>query len=343
MPLVFSTTGPSQDLQQTLQSLVQSAQSISIPPIQAVYDPRQLEALYQQTHQTLEEALGALERAKRRTPLKIDAGAIGADFGLGEVMVDPVGLDQEHSEIVNPLTPSIDQTAQQLRQSAQGLQVELIHADPPSLIGACARVKGSLIKCSVTLERQVCAHTGAKAALTHHMDEEGALAVRHAYAIFRRALRPLHTSELPALEEMLPLMARAKTALDTLCAESIFPRMYYRDRLQSLELRRRVQLWLDEPTDMAVAEALRAELITMSDNFRAINRRQELIEHDQRLLQELLGRWSNIEERSPVEDEHYEAISPLFGCDPLLDSWIVEHPRVSFALMLPALRALRGR
>lgn len=338
MPLEFSSTHQSQDLQQLLATLIERAKALTIPPIQAVYDPRQLETLFENTQRALDEARSGLTRSKRRQALQL------GDFGMSELAIgspQESGLAQEPSEHQNLITPAIDQTIAQLDEASSGLEVELIHSDPPSLIATCARIKGTMIKCSVNLERQYCAHIGAKPQLTHHMDEDGALAVRHAYAIFRRSMRALNSDEIHRLEEMTPMMERANEALTTLCAEAIFPRMYYRDRLQSLDLRRRIGLWLDEPTDMATAESLRQEIVGMSESFSAINYRQELVEHDERLVQELLGRWSNIEPREPVTAEHYEAIQPLLGCDPLLDGWIFEQPRLSFALLIPALRSLR--
>lgn len=339
MPLVFSKTNASQDLQQLLQTFVELAKEIQIPPIQAVYDPRQLETLFEQTQHTLEEAVSGLQRSQRR-----QGGIQLHDFGMSEFAIGAELEGGEHPELTEVSTvmgDAVAQTIEQLEAAARGLAVELIHSDPPSLIATCARFKGTLIKSAINLERQHCAHMGTKPTLTHHMDEEGALAVRRAYTSFKRALRPVHADDLTKLEEMIPLMERASQALAALCADASFPRMYYRDRLQSLDLRRRIQLWLEEPTDMAHAEGLRQEVVQMSEGFNGINQRQELKEHDTRQIQELLGRWSNMNENEYLEPEHFDALGALLGRDALLDGWIMERPRISFALLMPALQSVR--
>jgi len=140
-----------------------------------------------------------------------------------------------------------------------------------------------------------------------------ALAVRRAYAAFRKGLR---RPEDNSPEAVMAAVRYAATALATLVSTPAYSDVRASDRIALRGLRRRALAWARD--DRSPREGLRLlqDVWTCADLLREINQRQELRAHDAALIRSLLdgpngepGEWmTRLERLTGLDDELDELI-----------------------------------
>lgn len=326
-PLNLTPLNTPEALQTSLVEIVERAQALAIPPVQAVYDLRQLETLFHDTQHLHEEANSVFDRMQHGHGLQI--GGFGDFFGAPTSQ--PQGLDETTFAIHG------QEAITQIADVAQDLHVEMIHSDPPMLIAQCAKIKGIVIKTCVNIERQVIVDGPHK--LAKYLDEHSAVAIRAAYGLCRwqlRELDPQDELEPSALKEAVHTIA---LALHTLRQHEIFHKMYYRDRLEVVDLLQRATTLRDMPLIEEDCEALLAQTVRFRDGLAQINHRQELVEHDTALINTLLGQWADRPQDEALGHDDWAAVEPLWGLHEQLDEWIKTKPTKNVGLVIQTLKS----
>ena len=309
--------------QDALELIVSQANAIVIPPVQAIYDVRQLESLFEQTTGLAERVLLLLSPPQQE-PM-VGADALG-DFFASTPQAPPQAQTAPPNEAETLAVQSI-------QQISQALQAQNIQSDPPGMITQCARLKGSVIKACVNVER---AHfpTG-ELRLTHQLDAQRSLGVRAAYAQCRWALLGSTPSRRHASD-----MERAARALDALRHSDVFANMYFRDRLMVIALGKRIQEWMRaEQQDEVERRALEKDLEVFMAKMKNINKRQELIEHDIALVEAARKVWKD-QQASDMNAQDWEMLQPLWGLDEEFDVHLRQRPDMRVDAVNQRLRRL---
>lgn len=295
--------------QDALELLVSQANAIVIPPVQAIYDVRQLENLFEQTTGLAERSLLLLNPIQKNP-------AVGAD-ALGDFFASAPGTPPVINAHVQTEAELL--AAEQIRCISQALQAHDIHSDPPSIITQCARVKGSIIKACVNVER---AHFPEdELRLANQLDAQRSLGVRAAYAQCRWTLQGSTPSRRHASD-----LERAARALEALRQNDVFASMYFRDRLMVIALTKRIVEWLNTSSQEEIERrALEKDLAVFVVKMKNINRRQELIEHDIALVQAARKLWQD-QQASDMNAQDWEMLQPLWGLDEDMDAHLRQRP-----------------
>lgn len=325
-PLNLTPIHTPEVLQTSLVQLVEQAQSLSIPPVQAIYDPRQLENLFHNTQRLHEQSSSVFERMQQTQGLSLDGFG---DFFEAQAP-EPQGLEESSFA-------SYGKTAQdQIAPVANDLQVDLIHSDPPMLIAQCAKLKGIIIKACVNLERQAIQQVPHK--LAKYLDQHGALATRDAYAQFRWTTRSLDPQTELSDQDLVDALSTISGALSTLRQSDIFTKMYYRDRLQVVDLHQRATALIQKDAPGDAGNQLLAEAVNFRDGLAQLNQRQELVEHDRTLLDTILNEWHAQNTEDELSATHWDRLQPLWGLNEQIDEWLQGRPAKSFGLVRQTLK-----
>lgn len=326
-PLNLTPLNTPEALQTSLVEIVEKAQGLAIPPVQAVYDLRQLESLFHDAQHLHEEANNVFERMQHGQGLQI--GGFGDFFGAPTSQ--PQGLDETTFAVHG------QEAITQIADVAEDLHVEMIHSDPPMLIAQCAKIKGIVIKTCVNIERQVIVDGPHK--LAKYLDEQSAVAIRAAYGSCRWQLRhldPQDDLEPTMLKEAVHTIA---LALHTLRQHEIFHKMYYRDRLKVVDLLQRATMLRDMPLAEEDCKTLLAQTVQFRDGLAQINHRQEIVEHDTALLNTTLDQWEVRDQDALLDHDDWMAVKPLWGLHEQLDEWIQTTPSRHVGLVVQILKS----
>lgn len=120
--------------------------------------------------------------------------------------------------------------------------------------------------------------------LDHGAELEAALAVRTLYAKFRKSLPPCDRRDPTQVRRALRLAA---VAVAVLVGHADFGEAREEDRRLIQRLQRRILAWARDGAAEEVGARLHQDLTAVADLLRAINLRQELVNHDRAALAEL--------------------------------------------------------
>lgn len=151
-----------------------------------------------------------------------------------------------------------------------------------------ASIDGSLRKVLkvATALHAVCRDQDNGTVLSFDTELRIGLQVRAMYAVFRGQLAGLADLHAPADAKL----RRAATAIASLVGLDAYSKMRIGDRFVLHQLRERIVACLREPRPAAATcKRLNVDLANFAELLRAINQRQELVEHDRQLIESLLS------------------------------------------------------
>lgn len=183
-------------------------------------------------------------------------------------------------------------------QAAQAVESALGAADQAmALLGALQRTAAGVVRA-----------LSARLGCTWDLPEElaGALAVRRAYAEFRRALAP-----------GVPGLNAAGLSLTRLASGDLSRELRISDRVSLARLRRRLALW-QAGRDPAIGAQLASELMAFGELLGQISQRAELVEHDRVAVAQVRAALVV----GGLGADELAALGRLYGCDPELDAAI---------------------
>ncbi|MEM6794433.1 MAG: hypothetical protein AAF725_10665, partial [Acidobacteriota bacterium] len=176
-------------------------------------------------------------------------------------------------------------------------------------------------------------------------DIKDSLETRRLYGQFRRAIhRP---GEPQDLDEVTAQLRGAAHRIAILRDRKIYPFLRIYDRVPIRRLQKRIQAWLEEAWDPAVAaererqgRQLLSDLVSFAELLKQINNREDLREHDRRTAMRL-HRVFFESKNSPgsLEPGHLGDLELLLGRDDELDALVLDPSRHS----VEGLRAPLGR
>jgi len=148
---------------------------------------------------------------------------------------------------------------------------------------------------------------------------EESLLVREAYAKFRTRLAAEGT---PAPGELYAKMRVAGTHIAVLVGWKAYPLLRVRDRLQLRDLQQRILAWLrpENRVDEIAGMRLWQDVVAFVEMLAQVNRRQELLKHDAKLVGELLATFGH--DAGVLDEASLAALAPLKGLDDELDALV---------------------
>lgn len=207
----------------------------------------------------------------------------------------------------------------ELAHVAAGLELTGDQANTWDIVAQCNHALGVFIKAGVSIEQIVCRRAGERAELDTFTDACQAVALRAAFVHLRQAVSKDHA---PGPEELEPRLHAAKAAIDDLFASDAGPSIRLSDRRQLLKLQKRTLEWLERPErEAADGMHLWQDIQGLCELLMQINHREELLEHDARLVGRILEDLTDPEHPAdPVE--LIDRLYALKGRDAELDGFI---------------------
>lgn len=260
------------------------------------------------------------------------SGALSFDFDAGDldrVAATPSAL------------PAIEDVAffvqMELRQRDERLARIQPSSDPLSIIGECdgalRRIRRGLGAIALALSRAEAGAGAPPIAATPDASNEleESLRARVAYARFRARLLALAEPGEATLDVRL---RAASGQISVLVGGRLARTLRVRDRLQLLDLQRRILAWTATPAhaDEIAGTRLWQDILAFVEMLARVNRRQELVEHDARVVGELLARLRG--DGWATDGEARRLLRALAGLDDELDRLIAGD-------VVPPARALR--
>lgn len=198
----------------------------------------------------------------------------------------------------------------ELRERESRLAGVGANADPITVIGECEGAFRRICRGLAMLDRAIANIDGTTPSLDADVELRESLVVRRAYARLRTFFRAQGEVPEGSIEGALRMAA---ARIDTLVDGQVGALMRVRDRLHVLEIQERLVSWLkcDERASVDGARIWQ-DLLAFVEMLALINRRQELVAHDQRLVA--------VAARDTLRDDRWRAsLDPLMGLDPALD------------------------
>lgn len=203
----------------------------------------------------------------------------------------------------------------EVRQRLERLE-RLVDSDRQwSIIGECDGSLRRLRKAVLTLDRAFSRAGFGPARLDYASELEISLEVRRAYAKLRARVRALGE---PSTEELYVQLRAIGTALAILVGWKGYPNLRIRDRMQLRDLQRRLLAWFKSDRPPAEGLHLWRDLEAFVQILAAVNRRQELQEHDARVVQAALSSISDTSKQLPFSTR--ESLERLAGLDDEVDA-----------------------
>ncbi len=208
----------------------------------------------------------------------------------------------------------------------------------------------------IALESSIREYEGLPMHRRYWQGVEDALAVRRSYAAFRRkVLHEASSGKKPTGADLKERLRDAGGEIATLRVSEIYPYLRIDDRLELRRLQERITQWLDRGSEQETGTHLWGDMEAFAYLLAEISRRQELREHDRKVVTELWERYFEVDETSfaPVgtetlEAEHQQAFRPLLGLDDELDEILLAlrrvgaaRPEYSLEVLKPILKRLR--
>ncbi|HSS77919.1 MAG TPA: hypothetical protein VLV54_14405 [Thermoanaerobaculia bacterium] len=212
----------------------------------------------------------------------------------------------------------------------------------PDQITDCSSILRHLRRTVTALEEAICRAEGMAPALSLQSDLQRALEARGAYAKFRRNLENICALCEPQNGDAGPALLCAATSLARLTGSGVFPRLRLADRIHLQDFQERIDRWhasgSSEPSE---ARRIWEDLYAFTQLLQAVNQRQELLEHDQALLEEIDGALAQASSLAAADGHIRELAARLAGRNDTLDVLLAEEAPAG--ALLEALDRLRRR
>jgi hypothetical protein len=206
----------------------------------------------------------------------------------------------------------------ELRSTRERLRHVTQTAGPVALLGACDSSLRGIHKALGALDGAVSERCGSPTLFDFASDLDRSLRVRRCYGRFRDKM--LAADAVPD-DHPRRRLRWAGTAIAMLVGDKVYPELRVADRLQIRELQHRILAWLRLPvaasTHLAGHE-LWSDLMAFVGMLERINQRQELQEHDQRLLRSAAS-YAKRAFSSRFPEEFVAELRSLTGREPELD------------------------
>lgn len=222
-----------------------------------------------------------------------------------------------------------------LREHEQRLQRHSSAEDPLRMLADCGAAL-HVLQCSLQeAEPPLCRLENVSQRLPSSLAVS--LAVRKHY----RSLWELHAKhQEPSERSARPVLRSLGTRLAILAGSDVVALLREDDQLSLRELQARVLDWLGAERELAAARVLWQRFGQLVEQLRLVSQRQELLEHDRRVMSAALAELrSHGEEALP---QVLVTLRPVLGCDDALDEVIASHPSAR-SLSHELQRALRSR
>lgn len=222
----------------------------------------------------------------------------------------------------------------ELRQRAERLRHVTACRSAIAIVGECdsalRRIKKALTSIDVALARAGL----VQPSLDFASELEVSLRVRRACAKLRA--RVVAGGE-PTPETLQVRLRGAGTAIAMLVGWEIYPSLRVRDRLQLRELQRRILDWLRQERDVEDGLRLWQDLVGFVRMLSQVNRRQELVDHDARVVRAAQGGLAS-PEIAEVPAEMLGELRSLEGLDDEVDALLASAERRASAWAEPIAR-----
>lgn len=206
----------------------------------------------------------------------------------------------------------------ELRGTRERLRHVTQTAGPIALLGACDSSLRGIHKALGALDSAISERCGSPALFDFATDLDRSLRVRRCYGRFRDKML---AADAVADDHPRRRLRWAGTAIAVLVGDKVYPELRVADRLQIRELQHRILAWLRLPvaaSTHAAGHELWSDLMAFVGMLERINQRQELQEHDQRLLRSARS-YAKRALSSRFPEEFVAELRSLTGREPELD------------------------
>ncbi|MBX3248860.1 MAG: hypothetical protein KF901_16915 [Myxococcales bacterium] len=217
----------------------------------------------------------------------------GLDDAFGEAEASASGLFYVNVDnLMNDAGQRVADVAflglSELRQKMSPRRVAEM-SDGWDVVAECGSALRRTIKALTAIEVVLARAEGFEAKLGYESEASRSIEVRREYARLRRTIA---REGAPADTEALRrAFRRVGTAIAMLIGRDVYPDLRIHDRRQLRALQARILDWLravDAPIAATEGGRLWQDMVGFADLLSHVNRRQELVEHDARMIRKLL-------------------------------------------------------
>lgn len=209
--------------------------------------------------------------------------------------------------------------------------------DPWDRVAECGSALRRVTKSLSAIDLALAEVDGTPARLAYHSQLETALKTRRLYRkLWTFAERE---PEPKGVDQVRSQLRGAGTLIAMMVGRDEYTRLRVNDRRRLRELQNRILAWLvQEAPDARSGARTWADFAAFASMLRAISHRQELVEHDRRLL---TSAWA-LMGAQVVPDAMVALLRPVEGLDPHLDE-VLGHPAPTVARLRAVLESLCQR
>lgn len=209
----------------------------------------------------------------------------------------------------------------------------------PALAAEAGGLLHNLMRALTAVQEALCEEANLRPTLSLSREVGLALEVRSVYAKFRRDIEAIAAEYRPEVGDAETALCSAATCIAKLIGRDVFSRLRLQDRLQLHTLQERILAWrVEAAPEPGLARRLWQDLYSCTQLLQQVNRRQELVEHDRRVLEEIEEMVALAPSAEVVRSRVLVTASRLEGRDLALDALLRQSP--SMAELLAVLRAL---
>lgn len=212
----------------------------------------------------------------------------------------------------------------ELRQRAERLERVTACKSTIAIVGECDSALRRIRKVLTSIDVALARAGLADKTLDFESEVEVSLRVRRACAKLRK--RVLAGGD-PTASTLYARLRGAGTAIAMLVGWEVYPSVRVRDRLQLRDLQRRILDWLREGRDEVAGMRLWQDLVGFIRMLSQVNRRQELVDHDSRIVRAARGQLAAGAEIVP--SELLVSLATLEGLDDEIDALLTSEARSS--------------
>lgn len=212
--------------------------------------------------------------------------------------------------------------------------------DKWSLLASAAHVLGSIAKAIYAMEPQLCELADEDPLLGRDQPVELSVRVRRVYNNFHQQVT---FDGEPTPETIRGRLVAVREATRRLVSSAVYRQLRGSDRCSLRRLQERVDTWLDKGDAATMSEGLDLwkDLSALSAMFQQINRRQDLVEHDGRVLDEAIAKLSALPEDAVPPRALRSILEALIGRDPELDGMLGQEQEVRAGALLQVVLRVR--
>jgi len=221
--------------------------------------------------------------------------------------------------------------------------------DGMQMLSDCDGALRRILKSLAAVERVICDAYELDATLGFETELDVSLQTRRTLTRFSRQII---AAQPPTAETLVARMRGAGIQIAKLIGRDIYPDLRIRDRLQIREFQDKILSWLrgESGYDVRTGQRMWQDLVGFLNILATVSRRQELVEHDSRVVAKA---WAELFAGSTppcVSDTLSSELQTLFGLDPEVDALLassdasrpvawrapLERLRLHFRLVSPA-------